>query len=73
MFNGFSTIGIIEQVEEQHHCDTTEEFGQRHGKLIRLPLLRDRIALWTGGILIRLGKKMTAASRERAHLYEEPA
>jgi len=73
MYNGFSTVGIIEQVEEGHHCDTTEEFGQRHGKLIRLPLLRDRIALRAGETLIRLGKKMTAASKERVHLYEEPA
>lgn len=73
MYNGFSTIGIIEQVEEGHHCNNSEEYGQRHGKLIRLPLLRDRIILRTGEILIRLGKKMTAASRERVTLSKEPA
>jgi len=73
MFNGFSTIGIIEQVEEQHHCDNSEEYGQRHGRLTRLPLLRDRIILRTGEILISLGEKMTAASRKRVSLSEEPA
>ena len=73
MYNGFSTIGIIEQVEEQHHCDNSEEYGQRHGRLIRLPLLRDRLILRTGEILIRLGKKMTASSRKRLRLSEEIA
>lgn len=73
MYIGFSTIGIIEQVEENHHCDNTEEYGQRHGRLIRLPLLRDRIVLRTGEILIRLGEKMTETRRERVSLFEEPA
>jgi len=73
MYNGFSTIGIIEQVEENHHCHNTEEYGQRHGRLIRLPLLRDRIILRTGEILIRLGEKMTETRRERVSLFEEPA
>jgi hypothetical protein len=73
MYNGFSTVGIIEQVEEGHHCDNTEEYGQRHGRLTQLPLLRDRIILRTGEILIRVGKKMTAASRERVNMSEEPA
>lgn len=73
MYNGFSTIGIIEQVEQQHHCDTTEESGQRHGRLAHLPLLRDRIALQVGALLIHLGEKMTASSKERVNMSEEPA
>lgn len=73
MYNGFSTIGIIEQVEQNYHCDTTEEFGQRHGRLIRLPLLRDRIILQVGTVLIQLGEKMTETSKERLYLSEEVA
>ena len=73
MYNGFSTVGIIEQVEEQHHCNNSEEYGQRHGRLVRLPLLRDRIILRTGEILIRLGEKMTEARRESVSLTKEPA
>ncbi|HEY5731167.1 MAG TPA: hypothetical protein VIS72_14030 [Anaerolineales bacterium] len=71
MYNGFSTIGIIEQVEENHHCGTTEEYGQRHGRLIRLPLLRDRIILQAGTILIHFGEKITESSKERLYLSEE--
>ena len=73
MYNGFSTIGLIEQVEQQHHCDNTEDYGQRHGRLARLPMLRDRIILRIGSVLIHLGEKMTTSSKEHVSLFEEPA
>lgn len=73
MYNGFNTIGLIEQVEQHHSCDNTEEYGQRHGRPVHLPRLRDRIALRVGAILIHIGEKMTAASEERASLSEEIA
>jgi len=73
MYNGFSTHGTIELVEQNHRYETQEELGQRHGHLIHFPLLRDRIALQVGTFLIHLGKKMTASSQRRIYLSEEPA
>ena len=73
MYNGFSRIGQIEQVEQRHTCETSEESGQRHGHPVRLPHIRDRIALYVGALLIELGKRMTASSTKRIRLSEEPA
>jgi len=73
MYNGFCIIGQIEQVEQHHTCETSEEFGQRHGHPVRLPHIRDRIALHVGTLLIDLGKRMTASGTKSIRLSEEPA
>lgn len=73
MYNGFSTHGTIELVEQNHQYETPEEFGQHHGHVVHLPILRNRIALQVGTFLIYLGKKMTEPSKKRTYLSEEPA
>ena len=50
-----------------------EQDAQKHGRLVRLPCLRDRICLRAGKFFINAGKKLTSASLEHMHLTEEAA
>ena len=50
-----------------------EQLAQRDGLLVRLPSLRDRLALHLGEFFIRAGRKLTSASLEHMQLTEEVA
>jgi len=40
--------------------DNQEEYAQKHGHLLRLPTLAERISYHTGELLIKIGEKLTA-------------
>jgi hypothetical protein len=52
-------------------CDNLEEYAQRHGRVSRLPILRDRIYLRAGTLLIIVGEKLTEISLKHMQLSEE--
>ena len=68
------TVGL--QVAAIHPKAATldqEQDAQKHGRLVHLPCLRDRIYLRVGKFFINAGKKLTSASLEHMHLTEEAA
>ena len=68
------TVGL--QVAAIHPKAATldqEQDAQKHGRLVHLPCLRDRIYLLVGKFFINAGKKLTSASLEHMHLTEEAA
>jgi hypothetical protein len=50
-----------------------EQYAQKHGHLVHLPCLRDRIYLLVGKFFINAGKKLTSASLEHMQSTEEAA
>jgi hypothetical protein len=48
--------------------ENSEEFALRHGRVVILPTLVDRLFLGTGSLLIALGKRLEAAGTRRLHL-----
>jgi hypothetical protein len=64
------------QVESNIHAqafENSEEYAQKHGTLVILPLLRDRIALQVGQLLITIGQKLTADGTKNLKLSKDAA
>jgi hypothetical protein len=56
---------------EEFLPEDSEEFAQRHGHVIILPTLGDRLILGTALLLIAIGKRLEAAGTRRLHLNGE--
>ncbi|MGD0611917.1 MAG: hypothetical protein ABSB41_10415 [Anaerolineales bacterium] len=56
MYNPF--LNFHEPTSGQGDLDE-EQFAQRHGRLVRIPSLKDRFALRLGRLFSRLGEQLT--------------
>ena len=71
MLGMYNTSVQVEANYREPACENSEEYGQKHGSVLILPTLQDRIILQTGRLLIALGQKMTAASTKKMDLSKE--
>jgi hypothetical protein len=54
-------------------CDNPEEYAQKHGSVVVLPTLRDRLTLRAGQLLITMGQKLTDSSTENIQISKDLA
>jgi len=71
MLGMYSTATQVEINYHEPACENSEEYGQKHGSVLALPTLQDRIALRTGELLIALGQKLTITSKKKMELSKE--
>ena len=71
MLGMYSTATQAEMNYHEPACENSEEYGQKHGSVLTLPTLQDRIILRTGQLLIALGQKLTIASTKKIELSKE--
>ena len=74
MFPGIYNTGA--QVEINYHepaCDNLEEYAQKHGHVVVLPTLRDRLTLRAGQLLITMGQKLTDSSTKGNQMSKDLA
>lgn len=72
MFSGIYSTGV--QVEMNYHkptSDNMEEYGQRHGRVVRFPTVRDLIKRRAGQILISIGRRLAASGTRNMRLSQE--
>ena len=64
------------QMEMNYHepaCDNSEEYAQKHGSVVVLPNLRDRLTLRAGQLLITMGQKLTDSSTKNIQISKDLA
>jgi hypothetical protein len=67
----FGTALQMEIHRDEFPPENSEEYAQRHGRVVILPTLVDRLILGAGSMLIALGKRLEAAGTRRLHLNGE--
>jgi hypothetical protein len=67
----YNTVVQMEMNYHEPTPDNLEAYGQKHGSVIVLPTLRDRLTLRVGQLLITIGQKLTASSTKNMRLSKD--
>lgn len=69
----YNTAVQIEMNYREPAPENSEEYAQKHGVVVILPGLRDRLALRAGQLLITMGQKLTESSTKNLKLSKDMA
>ena len=73
MLPGYNTGAQVEMNYHEPAYENLEEYVQKHGSVVVLPTLRDRLALRAGQLLITMGQKLTDSGTKNIQMSKDLA
>ncbi len=67
----FNPLLILHEPVERIHDQDAEQFGQRHGRLVRNGSIWTRMEVRLGRLFLRMGEALTREDPERGRLGED--